>query len=163
WVLYFCSPRALWPRALGVTIAGAVASLPLAPILLRYRQAHEALGLHRTLNEIQYFSARSHSWLEIWPDVWLWSRIFPPGKDNLFPGLVVVLLAAAGIIGSLVRRRSASARMQPRWTWLRTILGVIVAFGAIATLVVLGHGPIDTAIGPVSLKMRTLNRALLTM
>ena len=159
WTLYFCSPRPMWPRAAALTAAGAVASLPLVPILVTYRGVHEDLGLYRTLNEIRYFSARPGSWLEVWSDVWLWSSVFPQGKDNMFPGLTVVVLAAAGVALPFLRRTSTHADGMARWQRLRMVLGIAVAVSLCAIVLVLVHGPVDTVIGGLPLKIRDLHRA----
>src|SRR5205085_9337110 len=87
WLLYFCGSRAQWPAAAAIVGAWALASVPIVPMLLGYRQVHDATGLHRSLNEILFYSASPASWLEVGGNVWLWHSLLPDGKDNLFPGL----------------------------------------------------------------------------
>ena len=50
-------------RGLAIVTAWAVASLPLLPVLLKYREVHERLGLTRTVAEIREFSAVPASFL----------------------------------------------------------------------------------------------------
>jgi hypothetical protein len=159
WGLYFCSPRAMWTRAAALAGAGAVASLPLVPVLIVYRRVHDELGLYRGLHEIRYFSAQPGSWFEAWSDVWLWSSVFPQGKDNMFPGVTVVVLAAAGMALPLLRRDPTPSNRRAWWPPLPAALAIASAASIAAILVVLIHGPVDTVIGPVPVKIRDLHRA----
>ena len=175
WALYFCSPSGAWRRVPGLALAGIVGSLPLIPILVVYRRVHEALGLHRTIFEILYFSARPSSWFEVWGDVRIWSHVLPPGKDNMFPGPVVLALIAIGVLALRRHGGGAPPRDAPGddsntgAAWLRAgtrqhrrlwrILAALAALSTAAILVGLRTGPIDTAIGSVPVKMRDLNRA----
>ena len=155
WAIYFCSPRAAWPRVPAMVLAGAVASIPLIPVLVIYRRIHEALGLHRTIFEILYFSAYPASWFEVWSDVRLWSHVLPQGKDNMFPGPAVLVLAALGI-GAAMRRRAGG---RPGHQTTTRVLAAIVFVSTAAILIGLYTGPIDTAVGGVPVRMRNLNRA----
>jgi hypothetical protein len=158
WVLYFCSPRARL-RAVGpIVMTGVVASLPLVPMLLRYRAIHDEAGARRSLEEIIYFSAGPQSWLEVGELSRVWHLVLPAGKDNLFPGLVVpVLLLVAGVVAW--RRRAAErAAFHPGY---RVGLIAVAGVSAAAILYVLWHGPVNTTLGPVPIKLRQLDRALL--
>jgi hypothetical protein len=156
WVLYFCSPQSAWKRVPGLAAAGAIGTIPLVPVLIIYRQVHNALGLHRGMFEILYFSARPSSWFETWVDVRFWSRIFPPGPDNMFPGITVIALGVLGIAVALLRTYRG-ATLHP---WLRRVLAGMVLLSGTAIVVCLRTGPIDTAIGGLTVRMRNLNRAI---
>ena len=52
--------------------AWAVASLPLLPVLLKYREVHETLGLTRTVAEIRDYSAVPASFLHAAPLMQFW-------------------------------------------------------------------------------------------
>ncbi|MEQ1907501.1 MAG: discoidin domain-containing protein [Vicinamibacterales bacterium] len=155
WALYFCSSRDAWPRVPGLLLAGVVASLPLVPVLVVYRRVHEVLGLHRTIFEILYLSAYPASWFEVWSDVRIWSRLLSPGKDNMFPGPAVLVLAALAFLLAIGRRARSVESYRP----LRRVLTGLVALSTAAILVGLYTGPIDTVVGGVPLRMRSLNRA----
>ncbi|MFN7914259.1 MAG: discoidin domain-containing protein [Vicinamibacterales bacterium] len=161
WVLYFCSIGDRWRAAPGMAVALGVASIPLVPMLIGYRRVHDAMGMHRSLNEIQYFSATAHAWTEVGSLVWLWSRVMQQGKDNLFPGLTVVALAGAGILWLLWRRDDAPPGVR---NGVRVVLGG-VALAATASIVAqMIYGPIDTLIfGIVPLKMRGLGRGIVAL
>jgi hypothetical protein len=97
WLVWFGRRWRDW-AAIGVTIG--LASLPLVPLLVGYRQHQRALGLSRGVGEIEAFSAdlraiwvaSSHAWL---PSHWtLDSR--PEGE--LYPGATILVLAAIGVV-----------------------------------------------------------------
>lgn len=157
WALYFCSTRAHLRAAGAIAITGAVASLPLVPMLLRYRAIHEEAGARRSLEEIIYFSARPHAWVEVGELSWLWQGVLPAGKDNLFPGLAVLVLVATA--GLLAWRGRARERALVRRSG-RVALALVAALSGAAVLFVLWQGPVNTTIGPVPIKLRQLDRAL---
>ena len=91
---------------------------------------------------------------------WLWARVFPAGKDNLFSGLTVVVLVVCALTALLSRR---DAGRQSRRGWPRSLLGVVAGLSLALIVVVLWHGPVNTTIGPFPLKVRRLDRALLLL
>jgi F5/8 type C domain len=98
WLLWFVDWRHAPRQGLGIMVAWAVASLPLVPILLKYRAIHHGLGLTRTLSDIRDFSATPLSFFSPAPLLAFW----PSGtqanvEQHLFPGLTVVVLAVAGL------------------------------------------------------------------
>src|SRR5262245_6988232 len=148
----------MWKSAATIVVVWTTASLPLVPILLGYRRIHEQLGLHRTLNEILYFSATPQSWFEVSDNVWLWRMVFPNGKDNLFPGLTAVaLIVAAASVGL---RRSPPFRMVPAKRWLRIALSAGAALSLTAILAGLTFGRIEFTIAGIDVRQTTLARAL---
>ncbi|MGE0394895.1 MAG: discoidin domain-containing protein [Vicinamibacterales bacterium] len=160
WVLYFCSARVHRRAAGPIVVTGVLASLPLIPMLLRYRAIHEESGARRSLEEIVYFSARPHAWLEVGELSWLWHGVLPPGKDNLFPGIAVpVLLVTAAVLAWRERTRERPL-IRPG---ARVALGLVACLSAAAVLFVLWRGPVNTAIGPIAIKLRQLDRALLLL
>ena len=160
WVLYFCSTRTTARAMLPIVITGATASLPLVPMLLKYRAVHDETGVRRSLEEIVYFSAGPQSWFEVGDLSWLWHTVLPAGKDNLFPGLTVVALVACGLAVLLSRR---DADRGGRGGWARLLLGAVAGLSLALVLVVLWHGPVNTTIGPVPLRVRRLDRALVVL
>ena len=94
WVAWFTTDSGGLRKAGAVCCASAVGMLPMLPILLRYRQVHEFLGLERPLSEIErysadvtgLFSASSHL------VTWGWLDWFTQPEGQLFPGITVVLV-----------------------------------------------------------------------
>ena len=90
--------REVAPRALG---AAAIAIVVLLPFLLPYAHASETVGLGRSLEETQRYSAQWTDYL-VAPGTlyfeWLgWGRRFWEG-DALFPGVTALLLASIGLL-----------------------------------------------------------------
>ena len=112
WLAWFVDWRKAPGRGLAIVTAWMVASLPLLPVLLKYREVHEHLGLTRKVAEIREFSAIPASFLHAAPLMRFW-REGPADnyEQYLFTGVTVVLLALAGLALVLhqedARRRSA--------------------------------------------------------
>lgn len=109
WLAWFVD----WRRSsrTGAAIAGAwlVASLPLVPVLLEYREVHHGLRLSRSYEEILHYSATAASFAQRSPML----RVFPgtpvAGEQHLFPGVTVpVLIVAAAVLIAVRRRRTAA-------------------------------------------------------
>jgi hypothetical protein len=134
WLLWF--PR--WRRVdrRGLTLVGImfVASLPFVPLLLKYREVHEALGLTRGAAEIASLSATPASFLSppwmlaFWPP----QRV-PAREDDLFPGVTALLVIAAAAV---------AAAMSGRWrTGVRDRTPLAFYAGAAVIMAALTFGP----------------------
>jgi hypothetical protein len=163
WLAYFCTRPGMWKPGLTIVGAWALASVPLAPILLKYREIHEHYGLHRTLNEILYFSAKPSSWLEVSSDVWFWRSWLPEGIHNLFPGVTAVALVLAGGGVLLLRPGSGQSDATPARRWLRIGLGAVTALSIAAIAASLYFGQIDISLAGIPFRMRNLNRSLVLL
>ena len=121
YLLFFRVLIALWlawfidwrrdPRAgLAIGATFAASSLLLLPTLLKYREVHGALGLERTLEEMQMFSARMVSFLQTGYLLKYWtSRDALTQEGFLFPGATVPLLLVAGAVVILYKRQLGTA------------------------------------------------------
>jgi hypothetical protein len=104
WLAWFVDWRRAPRRGLAIVAAWVAASLPLLPVLLKYREVHERLDLTRTVVEIREFSAVPASFLHAAPLMKFWSE--GPARtyeQYLFTGVAVVLLALAGLALVFVR------------------------------------------------------------
>jgi hypothetical protein len=110
WLLYFCSTRESWRAGAAIVATWAIASLPLAPILLTYRAVLSFNGMRRNLTEPLGFSYPVRAWAEVSDVVWLWHRVLPQGSNDLFPGLTAVALVLAGLFAALRRNSGAASR-----------------------------------------------------
>ena len=109
WMLWFVDWRRAPRRGLAIVTAWAIASLPLLPVLLKYREVHERLGLTRTVAEIREFSAVPASFLHAPPLMKFWRESAAGGAEQqLFAGVTVVLLACAGLVLLLAGRAGRS-------------------------------------------------------
>jgi hypothetical protein len=145
WIAWFTrwrqSPR-MSAALLGTWLA---ASLPLAPLLLKYRETHDSLGLARSLGDIRQFSATLDSFIYAPPMLALWpaGENAASAEDWLFPGLTVVVLAAGGV-AALIRARQLRDAVRRRSALLFYTTAAVFMF-------VLASGPGGEGADPPSL------------
>lgn len=109
WLAWFVDWRKAPGRGLAIVTTWVVASLPLLPVLLKYREVHERLGLTRTVAEIREFSAVPASFFHAAPLMRFWREGPAENYEQyLFTGVTVVLLAIAGLALFLIRRTRAA-------------------------------------------------------
>ena len=160
WLLYFCVRRDAWRALPAIVPTWAVANLALLPVFLRYREIHTHFGLHRVMSEILWFSAQPTAWFETSTFVWFWRHFLPDAKDNLFPGLTVVLVVAVGVV--LVIRSSSRAMppASPRRRMLVAALLMLIALSVSAMLTVIAWGPWSRTIAGFTIRMDDLDQAI---
>ena len=140
WVLWFTPIEGWWRKTMVVAASGALACVLLAPTLITYQRAHDAIGLGRTPEEIRAFSADASGLLSGPARSVLWS--FPESlrqqEGQLFPGATVVALVGL----ALWRARHPPREPDPRALRIvRTGVGIIGAGFAVALAVRLLIGP----------------------
>ncbi|MGE5717575.1 MAG: hypothetical protein ACM369_13075, partial [Acidobacteriota bacterium] len=98
-------------RAWGRTAASVgAASLALVPFFLPYQRARSLYGLERGSGEAAFYSARPIHWLTPDWNLRLWHGMGerpPRGEFCLFPGFLLLALAALGIVLSFRKRSEA--------------------------------------------------------
>ena len=143
WLVWFVDWRRAPGRGLAIITAWCIASLPLLPVLLKYREVHERLGLTRKVAEIRDFSAVPASFTHAAPLMRFWREGAAQNYEQyLFTGVTVVLLALAGFALLLVRRTRAQAA---------AARAPILFYVAAAILMsVLALGPGGEGLGPAS-------------
>ena len=122
-----------------IGVAFLVGSLPLVPILLEYRRWQTALALGRHYDEIQALSADVLSIVSTTPDVRAW-RLLSHGnrvEDCFFPGAIVLLLVAAGIVAA-ARRPMPSRDHAVRRLRQALLAGAVAATAAALSVVAIG-------------------------
>jgi hypothetical protein len=133
-------------RLAGVITAIAVAALLLAPVILKYREVHRDLDLHRSINEIELFSADVRSFalgstrLAAWPES---TPQFP--EQASYPGLAIAALIAAGAAAAFRDRRPLAPI-----SWRRSLL---VRALSVLSVTVLCAGVVVMLMGGVSYKV----------
>jgi hypothetical protein len=113
WICWFVLAARRWRQAGEIAVAWVLSSLALLPTVLKYREIHEALGLHRPLREIRFFSGEALSFLKPAPMLEFWPVLGVPAvEDFLFPGLTIVAVILAASV-SLARSGVNSATGAP--------------------------------------------------
>jgi hypothetical protein len=133
WLAWFVDWRRAPGRGLAILTAWFVASLPLLPVLFKYREVHERLGLTRKVAEIREFSATAASFFHAAPLTKFW-REGPADthEQYLFTGVTVVVLALAGValLGLKRTRGSIAANRAPILFYIAaTVLMWVLAIG----------------------------------
>jgi hypothetical protein len=161
WMAWFLAVSRQW-KALGATAATvAVASIPLLPIVLRYRATYRELGFIRNFDEVRSFSADVFSILTGSVDLslWGWLGILQRPESELFPGPTIVLLIVIAVVAARRRRgpgqssahatRSALSRRR-HLIQRACVTGAIVAGVAAASVILAGPWRLPLPIGRVS-------------
>ena len=155
WLLFFCSTRESWPAVPKILAAWGLASLPLVPILVKYRAVHDYYGLRRALDLPGLAVPPARSWFEVPHMVWLWGRVLPESGDNHFPGVTAVTIVLAGLFVALLKRGAVLRHRGLRAGLLLVTVGSVAAI--VYTVLV---GPWSTSIAGIPLKMTNTRRAL---
>jgi hypothetical protein len=148
WLVWFA--RGLLLREYGVlALALATPIILLSPVLLHYRQVHEAVGLARSINEIKLFSAdliglvTAPGTLALWKSPEAWHR----HEGDIMPGVVAVLLVVmAAVIG---RRRLSVADHTTVAARLRRVPVVIALAAIVVAVLPLLVGPMGFSIAGI--------------
>ena len=140
WVIWFLPPLYQWRRAVSVGLAGVVAAVLAAPVLLRYQSVHDRFGFERSFDELTTYSGDLTAVLSAPTNLalWGWMDRFHGAEAQLFPGLTVACLVAVAALWLPWPR----ADPPPRWiTWLRVLLATVASFFLLVVLSRLVLGP----------------------
>ena len=120
---------------IGFAVAVAVSVIVVAPALRPYLRLRGQEGARQVLNmeEAATYSADARSYLTTPSQALSWvEKVVPEGKEVLFPGLIVVVLA---IVGLFVRNRQPPGARRVIWFYSAlAALGARVSFGPRAGL-----------------------------
>jgi hypothetical protein len=148
-------------------LAGGSAILATLPFLLPYAEARERFGLSRGVGEVLTYSADLYAYLNAPHQLRLWgSRLtmWPQTEGDLFPGVVPLLLGAAGAAAWAVRSGRdvvAATGLAPGRERVAGRVGLAVA-GAlvIAAGLVAVTGGFVAQLGPLPIRMTNVRRTL---
>jgi hypothetical protein len=144
WFLRWSDRRA----AIMIAVACGCAFLAILPIAIGYSRIHDAYDYGRTFVEIRALSADLSSLVTASPlvSLWGWTAALNTPERQLFPGLTIVVLAAAGVVMSA---RSADAARDP----LRGVAAALMALALVFALVAASALWIGSwRFGPVSVR-----------
>jgi len=131
WLLWFVSGPGSWRALVRLGIAWTIAAALLAPLMYGYWKFQRAYGFRREIDEIVSFSADAASVLKA-PDnllLWGWLNAVPRPESDLFPGLTVVALMAAGLATGW---RTAAGEQFRRLRIARAFVAAAIFFFCIA-------------------------------
>jgi F5/8 type C domain len=117
-------------HALHLAAAAIVIGLAIAPVAATYLRVKRDQGLSRTRGDAVQFGARPADYVTVSHQPRLWSKVLPigAGEKELFPGLVVVVLALGMLVPSW-RRDGATPALVPASVGVPLYAGIaIVAF-----------------------------------
>ena len=131
---------------LQLAVAGVVAAALTWPFIQPYLALRALEFPARSIAEVAGFSADVQSYATAHPSEWVWGtrlRAYPRPEGELFPGILVVLLAAVACSADVRGRWDAARDVQvPRWrrTAARLAATVALATGALLVAVILTGG-----------------------
>ena len=143
WTAVFSRKRQEWLRLAGVVMVMLIAIVAMLPLVLPYLRVHDRLpGFERELSDVRTYSAKAGDYLSVLPQSVIYGSAPSPFREieafrgaALYPGLVIVVLALAGLF---IRRRKdddapvfekTSFRKGALFFLILTAAGVILSFG----------------------------------
>ena len=155
WMAWFLAGRP-WRLWMPVAATASVATVPLAPGLLKYWQVHGEFGLRRDISEIERFSADITGLLSGSPLLSGWPPLDALAKPegSIFPGFVAVAIVGAA---ALMRARAAPAGSH---TWPRLAALWLAALAAGVALGVVVTGPWRVEYGLLRLSVSDIHKPL---
>ena len=153
WTVWFGLRGTTWRHRAELAVAFVAPLALLAPILWRYRDAHRALGLSRSITEIEQLSADVSSfWAP--PGMLAWWPSGPPTMHPelaLFPGLTAV-----GLVALALWRTTAGQPDLDGWRRFRLCCAALAGALALAGVVATVAGPFGLSLGPLRLSVSNL-------
>ncbi len=150
WLFWFLPRDLPVRRYVWLGSALLVPFVPLVPVLLRYRDIHTALGLARSIVDIEMFSADLRGFLTPPRMLWFWNapESWQTPEGAVFPGVTCVALA-----GVALWRAYAGHRVSARQSRVRQALLVLaLAFMGVA-LIPGVFGPSAFELGPLRVSL----------
>jgi hypothetical protein len=161
WVIWFVVCRRRWRALAEIAAAGALALLPLVPVILKYMEVHARHGFIRDIEEVRFFSADLAAVLCATPllTVWGWVQVGCRPEGQLFPGVATLVLAGVALARVAAPQRGAGELAVVRW--LRWALGLFAIANVIIAAIVAVHGPLRIDIGPLRISSSSVDKPLL--
>jgi len=139
WIAGEVTARGRWrDRALlqRLAVAGAAIVALTTPFLMPYYRLRQIGFAARPLDEVRFYSADVTAYWTTYPTQWLWGSVLraSPGPENeLFPGLVLIVLAGVAI--ALMVSGIITANRVPRSRGWRRRIAVVAGLAGLAAIV----------------------------
>ena len=163
------NPSARTIRVYGqLALAAAAVAAVTWPFVSPYLTLRALEFPARPLAEVQSFSADVWSYATAHPEQWIWGtvmRAYPRAEGDLFPGIAVVLLAAAAL-GGVARASWRATRHLTIRRWQRRLEPVAFLLVIVMTAVVLAilvTGGLSVRVFDVRLRASSLETALVRL
>ena len=143
--------------AAAVAAATTLSLVALAPIGWGYFHWQRDLSLQRRFEEIEAFSADVTSLVAVGTEARTWARLsrFEHGEDEFFPGVLVVLLAAIGVVAAVGDAPAQPPRRSVRVVRALCAIGAGIAAGAVVVWAVAGPWTVPPNAASPLLSVRT--------
>ena len=151
-----------------LTLAAAAVAVVTWPFVSPYLALRALEFPARPLAEVQSFSADVWSYATAHPAQWIWGtlmRAYPRAEGDLFPGVAVVLLAAAALVGVARESWQGTHHLAIR-SWqrrLEPVAFVLVIAVTAVVMAILFTGGLSVRVFDVRLRASSLARALLRL
>ncbi len=135
WMVWFVRD---WRTAAYIGAACLAVAIALMPIALAYHRIHAFHAFQRTYEEVRFFSGDVASLFTASQQslVWGFTHVLSSAPEHeLFPGLTILILAAAGVFMAV--RRTAPIRSSPLSALL--LVGSVIAAGVSLSYVAFGR------------------------
>jgi hypothetical protein len=147
-------------------VVAAIAAACTWPFVRPYLELRALEFPERPLAEVAAFSADVRSYATTHAAQWVWGsrlRMHPKPEGELFPGLVVVLLAIVAVAGEVRHRwRDARGLEGPGWRMIATRVAMAAAAGALlVVLAIVVTGGISMRVSGVRVRASGLYDAVL--
>jgi hypothetical protein len=134
-------PRLLRARIVrDMAVAGLGVVVVLAPFAWMYISVQRQNAFDRNAGDLLQYGARLSDYFKVFPGAWTWGGLlgFGAAERQLFPGFVVMALAAVAIVTA--RQPDPSAGSDPRGAWTRMVTAYTLV-ALVALWVSMGPGP----------------------
>lgn len=119
WIVWFAGTAADIGK---IGLAWACGTLPLVPILLKYREIHEHLHLRRGITDIVNLSVDLANFLNVPPELVIWGRHLSSHRlPGLFPGITVLII----LLATTLTRTRRGVGTPSKFALDRVILGCL--------------------------------------
>jgi hypothetical protein len=156
-----------------LVVAAVVIAAVTVPFVIPYMRVRQELQLARSLTEVTRLSADVYAYATASGTERFWGRriadVFPKAEGELFPGVVIVLLAVIGLVwGEPYHGAPNPGRFTPpegrasRWrAWLMPLLAAVAALHVLAAIVAIVFRRVTVSLWLFDVRLNNVTQLLL--